>query len=699
MTEIIETTAAYIKKIYYDNRDNNKSIGPSKVVRDHQFFAACQFVFGMLTNSMLFFHSTGTGKTITACYVIKLLKVLYPEWTIFILVKAALHDTPWQTSLTTLELKHQYVFVLNYDDAGFPQKFHVIQTSVKPNSRVLIIIDEAHDFISRIVPKIEVSKERPLRKVVAIIKRFMSNTANKLLLLSATPFINSHREFIYMMDLMAPHKLPPVDDFERIFLYKGTLINTSLLQQLIAGLVSVYTLSPISSVFEDTKPTNSNFAYSVNHIVSCQMSPVQESLYKDAIKMATKNDDKDMFFNVGRSCCKFIYNTPRKRLRAFETETQYHTYLQNFVAMFNKETHNMDINNTAKELLKLRAGMDTIKSTSVYNVLSKIGNQSIQMLFESSCKYFNLVRMIMSSRGKCLIFEQLIKAEGITILSSYLRIFGITFMEYSGMTSDDGRKELKRIFDDKNNIHGQVLKCVIISKAGAEGIEFTNITDIYFTDMSWTDAKLKQSVGRGIRDSSHNDLPISERYVDVWFLLAHIDDFVTADDSMFEIVCRKGLILNRLMSMMHKASIESLYNTKTNKNPDDAPRIFNLDFNYIYEIYVASIKKYMLNILKNKKLVQIFFSFNINAGIKHVDVCYYDKSTANLYILVDNIYIKIGILKKPINTVIMSSNNGISKMLVYEAISSISDTTDEQVLDPDNTREEIRSIVTNPSIH
>lgn len=82
----------------------------------------------------------------------------------------------------------------------------------------------------------------------------------------------------------------------------------------------------------------------------------------------------------------------------------------------------------------------------------------------------------------------------------------------------DGFK--KRFGDDVNNLRGTVIKVLLISTAGAQGINLFNVRHVHIMEPGWNAAKMDQVVGRAIRLCSHAMLPPEERTVQVSFYLS-----------------------------------------------------------------------------------------------------------------------------------------------------------------------------------
>jgi hypothetical protein len=71
-------------------------------------------------------------------------------------------------------------------------------------------------------------------------------------------------------------------------------------------------------------------------------------------------------------------------------------------------------------------------------------------------------------------------------------------------------------FNDVSNKYGKISKIMMISPAGAEGLNLSNIRQIHLMEPYWHEVRMIQMIGRGVRFCSHRDLPKEERHVDVY---------------------------------------------------------------------------------------------------------------------------------------------------------------------------------------
>jgi superfamily II DNA/RNA helicase len=118
----------------------------------------------------------------------------------------------------------------------------------------------------------------------------------------------------------------------------------------------------------------------------------------------------------------------------------------------------------------------------------------------------------LAKNKKVLVYSSW-KQAGINIIKEYLKENNILFSEVSGELSKDKRK---KYVDDYNS--GKT-KIIIITAAGAEGLDLKGTRSIIVIDPHWNEARTNQIIGRGIRYGSHAGLPMSQRHTDIYHLL------------------------------------------------------------------------------------------------------------------------------------------------------------------------------------
>jgi superfamily II DNA or RNA helicase len=132
------------------------------------------------------------------------------------------------------------------------------------------------------------------------------------------------------------------------------------------------------------------------------------------------------------------------------------------------------------------------------------------------------------TNGPVVVFSNFVKMEGLEIFKIYLSYFGYgdfsksggsdyhRYTEFHGEIDRDVRRKNIIAFNGKDNIDGKLIKMILISPAGSEGINLRNVRQVHILEPYWNEVRIQQVIGRALRMCSHSDLPMEERKVDIF---------------------------------------------------------------------------------------------------------------------------------------------------------------------------------------
>ena len=167
---------------------------------------------------------------------------------------------------------------------------------------------------------------------------------------------------------------------------------------------------------------------------------------------------------------------------------------------------------------------------------------------------------------------------------------------YTGTETDEEREIIRNIFNSTwdyipvtikqqlmpkstNNFMGEIIKVLMITASGAEGINLRNVRWVHITEPYWQPVRIEQVIGRARRICSHNDLPEENRTVNVMIYVMgftpeqlaqdaslelklndvskkNSDLAITTDQALFEISTIKEEINQQLLMAIKRASID-----------------------------------------------------------------------------------------------------------------------------------------------
>lgn len=122
------------------------------------------------------------------------------------------------------------------------------------------------------------------------------------------------------------------------------------------------------------------------------------------------------------------------------------------------------------------------------------------------------------------------------------------FALYTGTESSEEKEIIRNIFNSKwknvpktitdqlsarftNNMYGEVIKVLMITASGSEGINLRNVRYVHVAEPYWHPVRTEQIIGRARRICSHHDLPEDLRTVDVFLYVMRFSGRQMAADN------------------------------------------------------------------------------------------------------------------------------------------------------------------------
>ena len=151
---------------------------------------------------------------------------------------------------------------------------------------------------------------------------------------------------------------------------------------------------------------------------------------------------------------------------------------------------------------------------------------------ENNPKISKIMELLKKQPEQKFIIYTVAQDAGIKLLEIKLKELDIGYNVISGNQTTAQKERSKKRFNGYynnkiNKLDDPELKpyindtdrVLLITKAGAEGVDTKNCQNLILLDHQWNDATTKQIIARAIRYKSHFALPESERYVNVYYLL------------------------------------------------------------------------------------------------------------------------------------------------------------------------------------
>jgi hypothetical protein len=244
-----------------------------------------------------------------------------------------------------------------------------------------------------------------------------------------------------------------------------------------------------------------------------------------------------------------------------------------------------------------------------------------------SPKFLNILENVKDEhyKGLHLIYSQFRTLEGIGILKLIFEANGFAqfkikkigevwqlaiseedmpkpkFALYTGTESAEEKEIIRNVFNGawkyipetissklqgiaENNMYGDIIKVLMITSSGAEGISLKNVRYVHITEPYWHPVRIEQVIGRARRICSHQDLPEELRTVEVFLYLMVFskeqlkgDEFIemrqdkskidnatpiTTDQALYEIATIKEDIINKILMSVKEASFDCALHSK-----------------------------------------------------------------------------------------------------------------------------------------
>jgi hypothetical protein len=128
--------------------------------------------------------------------------------------------------------------------------------------------------------------------------------------------------------------------------------------------------------------------------------------------------------------------------------------------------------------------------------------------------------------------------------------------------SPNNVEELK-MATNSDNIYGEKVKVILISQAGAEGLDFKFIRQVHILEPWYNMNRPEQIIGRAVRSCSHKDLPFSERNVEIYLYGTTLPNEreEAADLYLYRLAEIKALQIGNVARVLKETAVDCILNT------------------------------------------------------------------------------------------------------------------------------------------
>lgn len=602
-------------------------IKTKKELRRYQDFLGKYLDYKSPYRDILIYHGLGSGKTVSAINIYNILYNYTPGWNVYLLIKASLRNSPWMEDIKEWlknddkENRFNNIIFVHYDSPTADRQFIEATKNADSSKKNIFIIDEVHNFIRNVYSNINSRTGRRAQIIYDyIIQDKKDNEGTRVVLLSATPAINKPYELALTFNLLRPGIFSKSEnEFNNLYINTGLYktVNTenkNMFQRRILGLVSYYI-----GATPDLYATKS-----INY-VDVEMSKHQAEIYSHFEDIETLMEKKKRKTGMGgetyksytRQSCNFVFpylsqnvngeNRPRpSKFRISEREAEkvdegkhnlklekgsdkymninkYLEAMDIFISSFEKF---LDDNRKKDIQLGFTLQNDVKNYKNKYNgnfeefhKKEKKKSELYNAMYNSSGKMVNIIFNILKSKGPVLFYSNYVKMEGIQIFQIYLKQFGFyhfkddtqnnkgyAYAAYHGGIKDrNEREKIRERFNLKENKLGDLIKIIMISPAGSEGISLRNVRQVHIMESYWHEVRITQIIGRAIRQCSHVDLPMEDRHVEIFrYKSIRKNGKWTADQQIDDIAKGKDNLIQSFLNTLKETAIDCAINKNHN---------------------------------------------------------------------------------------------------------------------------------------
>jgi len=112
------------------------------------------------------------------------------------------------------------------------------------------------------------------------------------------------------------------------------------------------------------------------------------------------------------------------------------------------------------------------------------------------------------------------------------------------------------------DVSGEIIKVVLISQAGSEGLDFKGIRQVHILEPWYNVNRQEQIIGRAVRNHSHKDLPFSKRNVQIFLygtILKNAEE-ESADLYIYRISELKAIKIGKVSRLLKQTAVDCIIN-------------------------------------------------------------------------------------------------------------------------------------------
>ena len=172
-----------------------------------------------------------------------------------------------------------------------------------------------------------------------------------------------------------------------------------------------------------------------------------------------------------------------------------------------------------------------------------------------------------------------------------------------------------------NNLRGDIIKVLMTTKSGAEGIDLHNVRQVHVVEPYWNPVRIKQVKGRAVRVGSHLQLPEADRNVEIYFYLSYMTkaqlkldkklqtdkDGMSSDEVLYDISQRKLQVMDHLLTLIKEASVDCGLNLEETMDEEDKFECLNFgtDISRDKYAFIPNVKEERGDVETKRRIIKV----------------------------------------------------------------------------------------------
>ena len=276
----------------------------------------------------------------------------------------------------------------------------------------------------------------------------------------------------------------------------------------------------------------------------------------------------------------------------------------------NELNRNKENSNEKEFLSKSELSTYSPKFAKILENVSSLDNEGLHLIYSHfrTLEGIGILRLILLANGFAEF--KMKKTDGLwTVVEKEEDLNKPKFVLYTGTETSEEREIIRNVYNsmweyvpssiveklkekNENNYLGEVIKVMMITASGAEGINLKNTRFVHVVEPYWHMVRVEQVVGRARRICSHEDLPLEMRNVKVYLYVStlsekqkkdekHIELLIrdtskldknvpiTTDETLYELASIKQKINNQILNSIKETAIDCSLYQSVNSNSDE----------------------------------------------------------------------------------------------------------------------------------